>query len=109
MSQNGLPIVDFLSHLFIVRQWGKKWISKKKRFVSSPSVTKIKGCYPSLYRSGIGSHFVGRNLVVWKEIVVSLAPLVFQTGSCFTGGCVCRCKDIDCLLVGFVCIKRKLV
>ena len=88
MSQNGLPIVDFLSHLFIVRQWGKKWIKgRERRFVSSPSVTKIRDCYPSLYRSGVGSHFVGIILVVWKNCCVSLAQLAFQTRICFTGGC----------------------
>ena len=84
MSQNGLPIVDFLSHLFIVRQWGKKWISKK-RFVSSPSVTKIKGCYPSLYRSRIGSHFVGINLVVWKKLLCHLHNWPFKQESVLQG------------------------
>ena len=79
----------------------------KRRFVSSPSVTKMKGCYPSLYHSRIGSHVVGGNLVVWKKIVVSLAQLAFQTRICFTGGCVCRCKDIDCLLVGSVLYKTE--
>ena len=108
MSQNGLPIVDFLSHLFLFRQWGKKQISKKK-ICQQPQCDKDKRLLSQSIPFRDWITFCWQKSSRLEKIVVSLAQLAFQTRICFTGGCVCRCKDIDCLLVDSVCIKRKLM
>ena len=76
----------------------------KRRFVSSPCVTKIRGCYPSLYRSRVGSHFVGRILVVWEKIVVCHLPnWPFKQESVLPGVVFVDVKtSIVCWLVLFV-------
>ena len=66
-------------------------------------MTKIEGYCPSLYHSRIGSHFVGRNLVVWKILLCHLHNWPFKQESVLQGVVFVDVKtSIVCWLVLFV-------